>query len=194
MTKPALTPKQEAFLRAYLETGNAAEAYRRSYDIKKMSAITVSKRACELLAHGGIAGRLAELRKQAAAKVALDRAWVLERLMANAEIALGNKKTRKTVKGSGEDSTLGDVEVFDRDAAAANAALKLLGQLPEVGLFSDDQKGVNVNITNNVPTPQAPDADRIAEIVKRFAVPQNADGATGGFVRPVGRKGRRDGE
>lgn len=32
--KLELTPKQEAFALAYVETGNAAEAYRRAYDVK----------------------------------------------------------------------------------------------------------------------------------------------------------------
>ena len=32
--KNALTPKQEAFALAYVETGNAAEAYRRAYDVR----------------------------------------------------------------------------------------------------------------------------------------------------------------
>jgi len=38
-----LTPKQEAFACAYVETGNASEAYRRVYQPKKMGqkAITV---------------------------------------------------------------------------------------------------------------------------------------------------------
>jgi phage terminase small subunit len=53
-----LTPKQQAFVRAYLETGNACEAYRRAYDADRMKPGTVEKRAAELLRHGGIKGRL----------------------------------------------------------------------------------------------------------------------------------------
>ena len=55
-----LTPKQEAFYRAYLETGNASESYRRSYDASNMKEATINKRASELLQHGVIAGRLAK--------------------------------------------------------------------------------------------------------------------------------------
>ena len=32
MADNKLTPKQEAFILAYLETGNASEAYRRAYN------------------------------------------------------------------------------------------------------------------------------------------------------------------
>jgi phage terminase small subunit len=55
-----LTPKQEAFCLAYIETGNATEAYRRAYDSNaKDSAINVE--ACKLLKHPKIALRLQAL-------------------------------------------------------------------------------------------------------------------------------------
>jgi phage terminase small subunit len=60
-----LTPKQEAFCLAYMETGNASEAYRRSYSAGKMSAVSVNRKAKELLDNGKIAARVAELRKPA---------------------------------------------------------------------------------------------------------------------------------
>jgi hypothetical protein len=56
-----LTPKQEAFAKAYIETGNASEAYRRSYDAGKMKPATVNRKAVELLENGKITARLAEL-------------------------------------------------------------------------------------------------------------------------------------
>ena len=59
-----LTIKQEAFARAYVETGNASEAYRRAYNAENMQQITVTKRASELLARGDIAGMVSEMRKE----------------------------------------------------------------------------------------------------------------------------------
>ena len=59
----ALTPKQENFCLAYLETGNASEAYRRAYDAKNMTAGTINVKASELLANDKIAVRLSELRE-----------------------------------------------------------------------------------------------------------------------------------
>lgn len=57
-----LTPKQEAFAQAYIETGNASEAYRRAYNVSAgTKPNTIEKRACELLKHGKVAGRIAEL-------------------------------------------------------------------------------------------------------------------------------------
>jgi phage terminase small subunit len=57
-----LTPKQEAFARAYVETGNASEAYRRAYSADKMSEKAVKVQACRLLKHPNIALTLERLR------------------------------------------------------------------------------------------------------------------------------------
>ena len=58
-----LTPKQENFCLAYLETGNASEAWRRSYDASKTTEAVINVKACELLKNGKIVVRLEELRK-----------------------------------------------------------------------------------------------------------------------------------
>lgn len=59
----ALTPKQENFCLAYLETGNASEAYRRAYDCEGAKPETVNRTAKEVLDNPKIAARLAELRE-----------------------------------------------------------------------------------------------------------------------------------
>lgn len=56
------TQKQESFCLAYIETGNASEAYRRSYNADKMKPETVNRKAKELLDDGKISARIAELR------------------------------------------------------------------------------------------------------------------------------------
>ena len=50
-----MTPKQEAFARAYVETGNASEAYRRAYDAGNMKPEAIKVKACELLKNGNVA-------------------------------------------------------------------------------------------------------------------------------------------
>ena len=57
----ALTPKQEAFALAYVETGNASEAYRRAYNAVRMKPAVINVKASELLANGNVAVRVAEL-------------------------------------------------------------------------------------------------------------------------------------
>jgi phage terminase small subunit len=56
-----MTPKQEAFCLAYVETGNASEAYRRAYDAENMSAEAVAVEASKLLKRPNVALRVAEL-------------------------------------------------------------------------------------------------------------------------------------
>lgn len=58
-----MTPKQEAFCLAYIETGNASEAYRRAYNAENMKPETVNNKGYELLQKGEIRARLAELRE-----------------------------------------------------------------------------------------------------------------------------------
>ncbi|MFG0827888.1 terminase small subunit [Pseudomonas sp. CJQ_7] len=58
----ALTPKQEAFCLAYLETGNASEAYRQSYSAANMKPESINVNASKLLSNAKVALRLEELR------------------------------------------------------------------------------------------------------------------------------------
>lgn len=58
----ALTPKQENFCLAYLETGNASEAYRRAYNTENMKPESVNRLAKAQLDNVKIASRLEELR------------------------------------------------------------------------------------------------------------------------------------
>jgi phage terminase small subunit len=62
-----LTPKQEAFCRGYLETGNATEAYRRAYDVDPNSRDSwLHVEACQLLGSPKITRRVEELQDEAA--------------------------------------------------------------------------------------------------------------------------------
>lgn len=62
-----LTQKQEAFALAYVETGNAAEAYRRAYDVKAATQhSTIYSAASRLMADPKIYARVLQLQEQAA--------------------------------------------------------------------------------------------------------------------------------
>ena len=60
-----MTPKQEKFCQAYIQTGNASAAYRQAYNADKMQAQTIHVKASELLASGKVAVRLEELNRAA---------------------------------------------------------------------------------------------------------------------------------
>ena len=131
-----LTQKQHLFVLAYIELGNASQAYRRAYKATKMKASTVNRKAAELLENGKITARIAE-RGKAAEKAVLDRAWVLDRLMRNVRIAMGEERIKVAIRPKSAPDTVVELEITDRDAAAANRALELLGKADEVGLFKE---------------------------------------------------------
>jgi phage terminase small subunit len=60
-----LKPKQEAFALAFVETGNASEAYRRCYDVSvETKPNTIHVKACELLANEKVAAYVGELQAE----------------------------------------------------------------------------------------------------------------------------------
>jgi phage terminase small subunit len=75
-----LTLKQQNFVHAYLETGNASEAYRRAYDAREMKPESVGRKAAELMANGKITAKLDALREPVIAKVQLTLESHLETL------------------------------------------------------------------------------------------------------------------
>lgn len=60
----ALTVKQEKFCQAYVETGNASEAYRSAYCAGKMKHETVNRNAKALLDNNKITTRVNELQQE----------------------------------------------------------------------------------------------------------------------------------
>ncbi|MGA9046321.1 terminase small subunit [Sulfuricurvum sp.] len=59
-----LTLKQERFVSSYLETGNASEAYRVSYEVQNMKPESINRKATELMQNGNITARIGELRNE----------------------------------------------------------------------------------------------------------------------------------
>lgn len=119
-----MTPKQEAFCLAYLETGNASEAYRRSYDAGKMKPEAIYVAACRLLASPKVALRVAQHHAEAKERAMvtvqslteeLEEARVLAKQEGQASAAvaasMGKAKlhgllTDKTLHGSDPDNPL----------------------------------------------------------------------------------------
>ena len=59
-----LTIKQEKFCQKYVELGNASDAYRQSYETKRMQASTVNRNAKALIDNNKIAARIKELQSE----------------------------------------------------------------------------------------------------------------------------------
>lgn len=61
-----LTGKQEKFAQAFVETGDASEAFRRAYDASNMNANSVNRKAHEAKNHVKISARIEQLRNKVA--------------------------------------------------------------------------------------------------------------------------------
>ena len=62
----ALTVKQEKFCQAFIETGDASEAYRQSYNAGKMPPTSIHVKAHEVRHNVNVSLRIDELRAEAA--------------------------------------------------------------------------------------------------------------------------------
>jgi hypothetical protein len=63
---PNLTAKEAAFALAYVETGNASEAYRRAYNVRPHTKPeSIWQAACRVLANKNVAQRVMELQAEA---------------------------------------------------------------------------------------------------------------------------------
>lgn len=73
--------KQEAFCRHYVDTGNATEAYRMSYDTSNMKPETIWSNASRLLVSSKVAARINEIQQEYAMRSNVDRKRVERVLM-----------------------------------------------------------------------------------------------------------------
>jgi hypothetical protein len=130
MSKP-LTPKREAFVLAYIKTGNASEAYRQAYNTNA-SAKTIHEKASRLLAEGNVRARFEVLRgkvtERAVEKTAISKAWVIEKLVENVDRAMQAEPVRRS---DGEEVP----GAYVYNGSVANKALELIGK--ELGMFID---------------------------------------------------------
>lgn len=116
----ALTQKQEAFCLAYIETGNASEAYRRAYDAEKMKPETVTKRASELLSNGEVTGRVEQLQKMAVTRHAITVDDLIAELEEARTLASGGEKPKPAAMVS---ATMGKAKLLGFDVQKIDATV-----------------------------------------------------------------------
>ena len=75
-----LTVKEELFAQNYIKTGNASEAYRRSYNAKNMTPKTIIERASVLLKKNNITTRVKELQEKLEHKHDISKDRILNEL------------------------------------------------------------------------------------------------------------------
>lgn len=105
-----LTQKQESFCLAYLETGNASEAYRRAYNAEGSKPEVVHVKASQLLSNGKIAVRVAELREAASMRNEITVDTLLDELEEARQLALDTESPAPAVS-----ATMGKAKLLGLD-------------------------------------------------------------------------------
>lgn len=138
-----LTPKQEAFCLAYLETGNASEAYRRAYNASQMAADTIHRKAKEVLDNGKVTARLAALRAPAVARAQLTLAQHLADLRRLRDSAQRAKQYGPAIQAEiarGKAAGLYDAEEAEPEGAKV---VVIIGDLARVQSDHREQRNTN---------------------------------------------------
>lgn len=123
-----LTQKQEDFCLAYIETGNATEAYRRIYNASKMLDSSINRKAKELIDNVKIAARIEEIRSAAAEAVGLTLQQHLDDLKRLRDMAESSEKYGPAIQAEiarGKASGL-YVEKLEHSGEIKNPELKLI--------------------------------------------------------------------
>jgi phage terminase small subunit len=113
--RTGLTPKREAFAKAFVETNNASEAYRRSFDVRPTTKLTtINEAACRLLADSKVAARVAELQAAVAEKHGITISRIVGEL---AKLGFSNMEDYMKIGDDGVPRL--DFKSMSRDKAAA---------------------------------------------------------------------------
>lgn len=98
MAQDKLTQKQEAFVVAYLKTGNSSEAYRMAYDAKAMSDEAINVEGCRLLKNPKVALRMQSVAQKADKKAVLTLEEHMLELHALKELGKQNGQISAAIK------------------------------------------------------------------------------------------------
>lgn len=106
----SLTQKQEAFCIAYMETGNASEAYRQAYDTSAMTPASVNRCAKSTMDNTKIVSRLAELRAPIIEKAQITVEDLLKELEEARKLAIDTETPSAAVS-----ATMGKAKLLGMD-------------------------------------------------------------------------------
>ena len=129
-----LTIKQENFCLAYVETGNASEAYRRSYDVENTSPAVINVHACNLLKNDKISVRINELRSTVMERHKITVDDLLAELDEAREVARQTEKAAPMVA-----ATMGKAKLLGLDKVLEEADTRPVGKI-EIEIISAEAK------------------------------------------------------
>ena len=153
-----LTPKQEAFAQAYVLTGNACEAYRRSYDSSRMKQTTLEPVASKMLAHPKVSTRIADLRANIAERSEITVEKILRALWDNYQKAMQYTPVLDHAgKATGE---------YRYEGAVVNRALELIGR--HLGMFPREINGTIKHVVHPSIDPRILTTEQIETILDGY--------------------------
>lgn len=129
-----LTIKQENFCLAYVETGNASEAYRRSYDVENTSPSVINVHASTLLKNDKIADRISILRSSVMQRHKITVDDLLKELEEARMMAI---KTEKA--GPMAQATMGKAKLLGLDKQVEEADTRPVGKI-EIEIIGAEAK------------------------------------------------------
>lgn len=140
----ALTPKQEKFCQEYIATGNASEAYRRSYNVKPTTKdSSVNQQASALLADLRISSRVEQIKASIVQRHQLTIDDILDELEEAREMGKVTQQSSSMVSASmGKAKLLGLIvdrkEITVHGMISAMTDDELAAFIEEVDVDSDD--------------------------------------------------------
>lgn len=115
MSELILTPKQESFCQVYIETGNASEAYRQSYDADSMNENTINREASALLNSHKVSTRVEQLRNAHKVRHNITVDTLLAELEEARSTALDAMKLEKLQVAAAVSATMGKAKLLGLD-------------------------------------------------------------------------------
>jgi phage terminase small subunit len=135
--KRRFTDKMEAFCLVYMETNNASEAYRRSYDVTNMAEKTAARESWIVLQKPQVQARIAELRE-----AVMDRHNItVDTLLAELEEARSKALSAETPQASAAVSaTMGKAKLLGLDKKIVEITGKNGGAIETKSRVTVDKK------------------------------------------------------
>ena len=134
-----MTIKQELFAQAYIETGNASEAYKRAYDTQA-NANTINRKASQLLKHPEVIKLLADLQAIHRQRHTITIDDILQELEQSRLLALENIQCSAAISATmGKAKLLGlDKQVIEHKGILTPPVFNFVGVKPVRDLTEDE--------------------------------------------------------